>query len=236
MPSRPVESEKRRLLLAVDTSTTRAGIALYGAGAGGGTDGEVLAESVWEAGRDHGRHLMPAIQETMRRLGRTPADLVAVAAARGPGSFTGLRVGLAVARGLAVALEIPAYGIGSLEVLAAGVPPLGWPLLAVLAAGRARYATARFQPAGRGYVQDGDVMGVTLETLLRLVGERCAIVGDLDAEGRSRLAALGEHIWVAPPALSVRRPAVLAELAWQKLSRGVPPGAEDGEPIYLSRS
>jgi tRNA threonylcarbamoyladenosine biosynthesis protein TsaB len=215
------------VLLAVDTSTTRAGIALY--------DGEVLAESVWQAGRDHGRHLMPAIQETMRRLGKTPADLTAVAAARGPGSFTGLRVGLAVARGLAVALEIPAYGIGSLEVLAAGVPPLGWPVQAVLAAGRGRFATAQFLPDGAGYNQDGDVMGVTLETLLRLVAERCAIVGDLDAEGRSRLAALGDRVWVAPPALSVRRPAVLAELAWRKLSQGVPPGPEDGEPIYLTR-
>jgi tRNA threonylcarbamoyladenosine biosynthesis protein TsaB len=216
------------LLLAVDTSTTRAGIALY--------DGDVLAESVWEAGRDHGRHLMPAIQQTMQRLGRTPADLTAVAAARGPGSFTGLRVGLAVVRGLAVALEIPAYGVSSLEVLAAGVPPLGWPVRAVLAAGRGRFATARFEPAGQGYVQDGDVMGVTLETLLRLVAERCVIVGDLDAEDRSRLAALGDQVWVAPPALSVRRPAVLAELVWQKRGQGVPPGLEDGEPIYLSRA
>jgi tRNA threonylcarbamoyladenosine biosynthesis protein TsaB len=178
---------------------------------------------------------MPAIQEIMKRLGKTPTDLTAVAAARGPGSFTGLRVGLAVARGLAVALNIPAYGIGSLDVLAAGVPPLGLPVRAVLAAGRGRFATARFLPTEHGYVQDDEVMGVTLETLLRLVSERCAIVGDLDAEGRSRLAALGEQVWVAPPALSVRRPAVLAELAWGNLLRGVPPGPMEGEPIYLSR-
>ena len=78
-------------------------------------------------------------------------------------------------------------------------------------------------------------MGVTLDSLLRLVVERCAIVGDLDAEGRTRLAALGDHVWVAPPALSVRRPAVLAELAWQRLRQGCPPGPEAGEPIYLSR-
>lgn len=228
MSQRSEGPRRSGLLLAVDTSTTRAGIALY--------DGDVLAESIWEAGRDHGRHLMPAIQETMQRLRLEPSDLTAVAAARGPGSFTGLRVGLAVVRGLAVALEIPAYGIGSLEVLAAGVPPLGWPVLAVLAAGRGRFATASFVPAETGYVQDGDVMGVTVETLLRLVPERCAIVGDLDAEGRSRLAALGDRVWVAPPALSVRRPAVLAELAWQKLRQSLPPGPDDGEPIYLSRA
>jgi tRNA threonylcarbamoyladenosine biosynthesis protein TsaB len=215
------------VLLAVDTSTARAGIALY--------DGDVLAESVWHAGRDHGRLLMPAIDETMRRLGCQPGDITAVAAARGPGSYTGLRVGLAVARGLAVALSVPAYGIGSLDVLAAGLPPLGTPVRAVLAAGRGRFATALFQPADGRYVPVSDVMGVTLDSLLRLVVERCAIVGDLDAEGRARLAALGEHVWVAPPALSVRRPAVLAELAWQLLRQGCLPGPDAGEPIYLSR-
>jgi tRNA threonylcarbamoyladenosine biosynthesis protein TsaB len=220
------------MLLAVDTSTTRAGVALY--------DGDVLAEVVWQAGRDHGRHLMPAIQETMARLGKTPADLTAVAAARGPGSFTGLRVGLAVAQGLSVALGIPLYGIGSLEILAAGVPAPdrttgGLPVRAVLAAGRGRYATALFRPGPDGYILDADVMGATLETLLRLVTERCAIVGDLDPEGRTRLAALGDHVWVAPPALSVRRPAVLAELGWRMLASGEPPGPDAGEPIYLSR-
>jgi tRNA threonylcarbamoyladenosine biosynthesis protein TsaB len=220
------------MLLAVDTSTARAGIALY--------DGDVLAEVVWQAGRDHGRHLMPAVQETMLRLGKIPADLTAVAAARGPGSFTGLRVGLAVARGLAVALDIPLYGVGSLEILAAGVPLLdasvgGLPVRAVLAAGRGRYATALFRPSSHGYILDADVMGVTLETLLRLVTERCAIVGDLDQDGRARLAALGDHVWVAPPALSVRRPAVLAELGWQMLAQGEPPGPDAGEPVYLSR-
>jgi len=215
------------MLLAVDTSTARAGIALY--------DGDVLAEAVWHAGRDHGRLLMPAIDETMQRIGRQPGDLTAVAAARGPGSYTGLRVGLSVVQGLSVALGVPAYGISSLEVLAAGIPPLGVPVRTVLAAGRSRFATALFQPGPYQYIQVGEVMGVTLDSLLRLVVERCAIVGDLDAESRTRLAALGEHVWVASPALSVRRPAVLAELAWQRLSQGCPPEPEAGEPIYLSR-
>ena len=99
------------MLLAVDTSTTQAGIALY--------DGRVLAEVSWLAGRDHGRQLLPVIRDMLIRLGRTPTDLTAVAAARGPGSFTGLRVGLSVGRGLAFALGLPLYGIGSLDVLAA---------------------------------------------------------------------------------------------------------------------
>ena len=215
------------MLLAVDTSTTRAGIALY--------DGEVIAESVWLAGRDHGRHLKPVIEQTLGRLGLKPSDLSAVAAARGPGSFTGLRVGLAVARGLQVGLGIPLYGVGSLDVLANGLPPLDYAIWAVLAAGRGRYATARFRPSRGGYVQEGEVMGITLETLVHLAVERCGIVGDLDAEARTTLLALGDHIWVAPAALSVRRPAVLAELVWQRIQRGEPPTSDAGEPVYLVR-
>ena len=216
------------MLLAVDTSTTRAGIALY--------DGDVIAESTWLAGRDHGRHLMPVIEQTLARLGRTPSDLIAVAAARGPGSFTGLRVGLAVARGLQVGLGIPLYGVGSLNVLANGLPPLDYPVWAVLAAGRGRFAAARFRSTAEGYIRDGDVMGMTLETLLRLVVERCGIVGDLNAEARDALSAVGPQVWVAPPALSVRRPAVLAALAWQALQQGEPPAPDAGEPIYLVRA
>lgn len=215
------------MLLAVDTSTTRAGIALY--------NGEVVAESVWLAGRDHGRHLMPLIQQTLERLGLKPSDLTAVAAARGPGSFTGLRVGLAVARGLQVGLDIPLYGVESLEVLANGLPPLDYPVWAVLAAGRGRYAVARFRSSASGYVQDSDLMGVTLETLLRLAVDRCGIVGDLDVPARKAVSGLGPHVWVAPPALAVRRPAVLAELVWQRIHLGEVPSADAGEPIYLVR-
>ena len=178
---------------------------------------------------------MPVIEHTLARLGKQPSDLTAVAAARGPGSFTGLRVGLAVARGLQVGLGIPQYGVGSLAVLVNGLPPLEYPVWALLAAGRGRYATARFRAAEGGYVQDGELMGITLETLVRLVVDRCGIVGDLDAEARTTLSALGDHVWVAPAALSVRRPAVLAELVWQRIQRGEPPTPDAGEPVYLVR-
>src|SRR5688572_6448874 len=101
------------LLLAIDTSTAYAGVALY--------DGGVRTELVWWAGRNHARQLMPTVRGALEQLGRRPEDLAVVAAARGPGSFTGLRVGLAAAHGLAFALGLPLYGVGSLDVLAAGL-------------------------------------------------------------------------------------------------------------------
>jgi tRNA threonylcarbamoyladenosine biosynthesis protein TsaB len=221
------------VLLAIDTSTSQAGIALY--------DGRVRTELVWHAGRDHGRHLMPSIEQALGRIGAAPADLTAVAVARGPGSFTGLRVGLAVAQGLALGLHIPRYGIGSLVVLAHGLTGWNGPIQTVLEAGRGRFATARFEPAGDGYTQVSELMGVDVDSLLRLTVEDggvkpCALVGDLSAELRDRCAAPVGRVWLASPAHSVRRPAVLAEMAWRCIERGIPPGPDDGEPIYLVRS
>jgi tRNA threonylcarbamoyladenosine biosynthesis protein TsaB len=92
---------------------------------------------------------MPSIDQALERIGSTPGDLTAVAAARGPGSFTGLRVGLAVAQGLALARQIPMYGIGSLALLAHGLAGWDGPVRAVLEAGRGRVATAVFEPASR---------------------------------------------------------------------------------------
>src|SRR5215213_9785687 len=91
------------VLVAIDTSTQLAGLALF--------DGTVQAELTWQAGRRHSSELLPQLE---RLLGLVPLDVSqirAVAVARGPGSYTGVRVGLAVAQGLAVALGVPAYGV-----------------------------------------------------------------------------------------------------------------------------
>ena len=226
------------LLLALDTSTSQAGVALY--------DGQVRAEMLWWAGRSHARQLMPAVQRALEQIGKGPAELAAVAAARGPGSFTGLRVGLAVARGLACALELPLYGIGSLDVTAAGLAASPWPVRAVLDAGRGRFATALFRRAGGGWTRLDTIVGVDLDGLVRLAEAdsspaggapgRCAVTGDLTDEARARLAQLGERVWIAPPAASVRRPAVLAELAWRAWRSGEHPPPQGGEPIYLTRA
>jgi tRNA threonylcarbamoyladenosine biosynthesis protein TsaB len=232
------------MLLAIDTSTTRAGVALY--------DGRVLAELSWLAGRDHGRQLLPLIHDLLERLGRRPADLAAVAAARGPGSFTGLRVGLAVARGLGFALGVPLYGIGSLDVLAAGLPAYDGRIRAVLEAGRGRVATAAFEPSPDVPRQLDQIRGLSADELPALVREEaahapCAVVGDLTPELRGVLADLASELGsaasasgaarltVATPAASVRRPAVLAELAWRRHASGHAPDPAEGEPIYLAR-
>ena len=98
------------LILAFDTATDVATSALV-------DDGEVLGERTSRA-----RTLLEDVDALLRQGGARPADVDALAVGIGPGSFTGVRVGLATARGLALALGIPAAGVSTLAALAAGAP------------------------------------------------------------------------------------------------------------------
>ncbi|MEJ7568579.1 MAG: tRNA (adenosine(37)-N6)-threonylcarbamoyltransferase complex dimerization subunit type 1 TsaB [Gaiellaceae bacterium] len=98
------------LILAFDTATDRATSALV-------ADGEVLGERVSRAST-----LLEDVDALLRRAGAHATELDALAVGVGPGSFTGTRIGLAAARGLALALEVPAAGVSTLEALAGGAP------------------------------------------------------------------------------------------------------------------
>src|SRR5262249_40249188 len=108
--ARTVGHQEARVLLAIDTSTRVASVALY--------DGRVLVETTWHAGRDHWRQLLQKIDEALRTLGRSVADLTAIGVAIGPGSFNGLRVGVSTAKSIALAKEIPIVGVETLRTTA----------------------------------------------------------------------------------------------------------------------
>lgn len=96
------------MLLALDTATRQAGLALY--------DGEVVrAESLWSGGMHHTEWMAPAIEQALQRINGSAADLTALGVTIGPGSFTGLRVGLSLAKGIAAARGLPLIGISTLD-------------------------------------------------------------------------------------------------------------------------
>ncbi|CAN1519614.1 COG1214 Inactive homolog of metal-dependent proteases, putative molecular chaperone [Caulobacteraceae bacterium] len=99
------------LILAVDTALNACSVAIL-------RSGEVLLSRVEPMAKGQAERLAPMAREVLAEAGITPAALDRIAVTRGPGAFTGLRIGLAFARGLAVALDRPCVGISTLEVLA----------------------------------------------------------------------------------------------------------------------
>ena len=103
-------------ILAVDTATTSCSVALF-------DDRLLVAEEIYTAGRTHSRHLLSIIQGIIGRCAIDLDQLDGIAVTRGPGTFTGLRIGISTVKGLAAALKIPVVGVNSLAALAY---PLTW--------------------------------------------------------------------------------------------------------------
>lgn len=115
------------IVLALSTSSPRGTVAIA-------RDGAIAARVAYDGGTSHAERLFAAIDEAMAQAVVTRADLAGLACDIGPGSFTGVRVGIASAKGIALALGLPVVGIGSLESMAGAAIPeaAGRPVLAVV--------------------------------------------------------------------------------------------------------
>ncbi len=214
------------MLLAVDTSTSQLGLALY--------DGStVAAELIWTSRARHTVELAPALSGLLGRVGLSMSGLSALAVALGPGSFTSLRVGLAFVKGLAIARKLPIIGIPTLDAVAASVPVQEMPLAAIIQAGRGRIAVGWYHASENGWTAQGPSEATTADKLAESIQHPTLAVGELTAEERQRLARKRKNILLASPAQSVRRPAVLAELAWNRWQAGHVDEAASLAPIYL---
>jgi tRNA threonylcarbamoyladenosine biosynthesis protein TsaB len=217
------------MLLAVDTSTAQIGLAFF--------DGaQVSAESLWYSHQHHTVELAPALAELLRRTGVTMGDVQALGVALGPGSFTALRVGLSFIKGLALARHIPIIGIPTLDVLAGGLPLTRLPLAAVLQAGRGRLAVGMYKPTKAGWKSIGERASekiMTVDELADSIDKPTLVAGELNAEDRQRLARKKVNVVLAAPSLCVRRPSVLAELAWTRWQNGKVDESASLAPIYL---
>jgi tRNA threonylcarbamoyladenosine biosynthesis protein TsaB len=210
------------LLLALDTSTSTASVALF--------DGQrVISETTWLAGREHSTRLLVEVESSLARVGRTQRDLGGLVVAHGPGSFTGVRVALSIAKGIAAGLSIPAWGVSSLEVVAHAASWSELPVRAVVEAGRQRYATALFS-SGRCV---GPPRLATLEQLVELVSEPTLVIGELSPEARAQLEH-HPHARLASSAACVRRAGFLVELGWRLARSGDPGDPNTLDAIYVS--
>ena len=214
------------MLLAVDTSTAQVGIAVY--------DGaQVLGEYIWRSRQHHTVELAPAIAELLGRCGLTMDDMRALGVALGPGSFTSLRVGLSLVKGLALACELPLIGIPTLDIYAAGQPASELPLLTAIQAGRGRLAIGWYKSTENGWQAQGPARVVPIDGLLGEIEMPSLVCGEFSAEERERLTLNPLQIRLVPAARSVRRPSLLAELAWARWQSGEADEEATLAPIYL---
>jgi tRNA threonylcarbamoyladenosine biosynthesis protein TsaB len=215
-------------LLALDTSTLRAALAVA---RGDGADYVAAPDPA----QRHGRALVPAIRELLRRAGLGLADLDGIAVGLGPGSYTGLRIGLTAAKTLAYALRKPVVGLDSLEILARGAPSACLSVAAVADAQRGDVFAAEFRRDAPGApllrvgptriqsVEDWRV-GLALGTL---------VVGPTLERGSLELP---QSVLAAGTEANLPRGEALAGLARERLAAGRYEDPYFLEPVYLRRS
>ncbi len=214
------------MLLAIDTSTRLTGVALY--------DGlQVLSEATWLSREHQTVELAPVVAELLERAGVKPEAIKAVGVALGPGSFTGLRIGLALGKGLALAWRAAVIGIPTLDVLAAAQPLAEMPLAAVLQAGRGRLAVGWYAVEAGHWKAQGRLEVLDGPRLAEKIHSPTMVCGELDEEERRVLSRKRKNVMLASPAQSLRRPAFLAELAWQRYRIGQVDDPAGLAPIYL---
>lgn len=217
------------MLLALDTSTRNIGVALY--------DGlRVLGETVWASDGFHTVELAPAVEQTLARAGLQVKDLGALAVATGPGSFTGLRIGMALVKGIALALRLPLVGVRTLDALAAAQPVMDIPLVALLQIGRGRLAAGWYEASSGAWKTSGEMGIITAEGLVERIQKPTLVCGEMTFEERRILSRLRKNSILASPAHSFRRPSFLAELAWQRWQAGDIDDPVGLAPLYLQQT
>lgn len=220
-------------LLALETATDVCGVALLD----GGT---IRAEAHLRRPRIHAQQLVPLIQTLLDRAGCTPADLAALAVSMGPGSYTGLRIGVSTAKGLARAVNAELVGVPTLEALAASVTPYASPddvICALLDARRDEVYAAAYRIADDGAIQPhSDTEAITVDQLpdwLGAVDGRLWLVGDGGSKSEAPLASAGFAPVRLPFDLHGPSAAWVARRAVPRLEAGTVEDLTTFEPYYL---
>ena len=220
------------LILALDTATAVSSVAVA-------TETTVLAEVTQEAKLTHSETLVPHIGQVLKMAGAERADLDGIAVSIGPGSFTGLRIGLATAKAMAYALRIPIAGIPTLEGLALHFPQPGISVAACLDAQKGNAYVAVY-----GW-EDGSLREKEAVQILPMheIIARCGawegpivLNGDIIKKRRAKLGELPPNVRIAPPQLLMPRAANIAMLGLPMLASGNAGNAMGMEPLYIRRS
>lgn len=219
-------------LLALDTSAVAASCAVVGDG------GVLLAENYVRAGGMHSRTLMPMVGSALAAAGIGADELTAIAVTVGPGSFTGVRIGVAAAKGLAFSRRLPVVAVSSTEAMAQNFRglPGGLTVCALMDARCRQVYTACFSRENGELIRQTPDEALTMEeTFARLKAARqdVMLVGDGAAACYAEWSPLLPALRLAPEALRFPRAAGVAAAALPRLLRGETADADTLLPLYL---
>lgn len=214
-------------ILALDTAQSAGGLACA-------HNGRVLGEALIDSPQTHSRRLLPACEFLLEQTGLTRYDLTGLAVSLGPGFFTGLRIGLASAQGLALALDLPVAGFSSLRLMAAGLAGAAGVVWAVADARRGLVYAAPFLAAPDGLKRLEDDAAYSPARLAPLLAPPALLVG----AGARLYAAqlLRPGLELAPAWADLPRPGLLALMGQERLDQGQGLRPQDLRPRYCRPS
>lgn len=219
-------------ILAFETSAKAASVALL-------EEGSLLAEAYQNTGLTHSRTLLQMAQNLLQGCDLTPRDIDAVAVASGPGSFTGVRIGVAAAKGFAWGRALPCYGVSTLEAMALGYGATGGLICPVMDARRNQVYNALFQAKQDRILRLREDRAISLEALaqdLLAVREPVILVGDGAVLCYEALRELNGQLILAPEHRRHQRASGVALAAWQAVQAGATGDPAQLVPQYLRLS
>ena len=220
------------LILAFETSAKAVSVALL-------RDGLLLGEYLQNSGQTHSRTLMKMAEDLLKNCDLRPEDVDAVACAAGPGSFTGVRIGVSAAKGFAWGLELPCVGVSTLEGMVRGAAVADGIYCAAMDARRNQVYTALFQMENGTLSRLTEDMAISVEELgllLKKEEKTKFLVGDGAALCYNNLRSSVSDLVLLPEHLRMQRASGIALAAWEQLSAGQRPNGAELTPNYLRLS
>ncbi|MEZ4525449.1 MAG: tRNA (adenosine(37)-N6)-threonylcarbamoyltransferase complex dimerization subunit type 1 TsaB [Desulfobacterales bacterium] len=217
-------------ILAVDTAAESCSVAL--------ADREwLLTEITGTRKQTHSRHLMDMIASVFRLCGISPQQVDGFAVSAGPGSFTGLRIGISTVKGMAMASGKPLAGVLVTDVLAAQVSLSPWPVCVLTDARKGEVYCARYHYVSGFMKKDCGEQSLSPESAISGIDETTLFVGN-GAELYQNLIRekLGEHAIFAPRENSLIRASMVARLAWERFQKGDWDDTAAFTPCYVRKS
>ena len=199
-------------------------------------DGKILCSCYQDTGLTHSRTLMPIVEHILKNTGLTVADMDAIAVAAGPGSFTGIRIGVAAAKGLAFAADKPAVGVSTLAAMARNVAFCDGLVICAMDARRQQVYNALFEAKDGQLTRLTPDRAIALEELaeeLRSAPRPKTVVGDGAKLCLAHLTAAGIPCRLAPAHLVMQNAMSVALEAEAMAAEGKLVSAQALEPVYL---